>query len=278
MFFGNKGEVQALKEEINKGKKEKDELKKRVEELSKTNKQLKDENDNLSKKVVKLENGKKVVEFNDYKEISKEVNNIFNGFLEQDKWIADNISQISGIGKKIKELAKSASSNMELLAEAPSNNNSAINQYTYSFEELLNKIKSIENISGQISSIASQTEMLSLNASIESARAGEAGKGFTVVADEIKKLATNTTSLLSNIQKTVEEIYYLTNKAKEQAENLNKGQSSTVIVSNEAQKSFEKVCEEVEVITKKINEIKDVGEKHLVLGRDIVNKVKSIGK
>ena len=278
MFFWNKGEIQALKDEINKEKKEKEELKKRLEELSKTNKQLKDDNDNLSKKVVKLENGKKVVEFNDYKEISKEVNNIFNGFLEQDKWIVDNISQISGIGKKIKELAKSASSNMDLLAEAPSRNNSAVNQYTYSFEELLNKIKSIENISGQISSIASQTEMLSLNASIESARAGEAGKGFTVVADEIKKLATNTTSLLSNIQKTVEEIYYLTNKAKEQAENLNKGQSSAVVVSNEAQKSFEKVCEEVEVITKKINEIKEVGEKHLVLGRDIVNKVKAIGK
>lgn len=278
MFFRNKEEVQSLKEELNKIITEKEELKKKAEELEKINKRLKDENDGLNKKVVKLESGKKVIEFNDYKEISKEVNSVFNEFLEQDKWMIEHIAQINNIGSKIKDMARSASRNMDSLAEVSTGTNSAVNQYNYSFEELLNKVKSIENISGQISSIASQTELLSLNASIESARAGEAGKGFTVVADEIKKLAINTTTLLSNIQRTVEEVYNLTNKAKELAQNLNKGQSSAVIVSKEAQKSFDKVCEEIEVIDNRIKEIKGVGEKHIALGRDIVNKVKSLGK
>lgn len=66
--------------------------------------------------------------------------------------------------------------------------------------------KQVADITQQIFSISSQTNMLALNASIESARAGEAGRGFAVVADQIRVLAEHTRTLTENIQNIVREL------------------------------------------------------------------------
>lgn len=70
--------------------------------------------------------------------------------------------------------------------------------------EKAQKIGEISKLAQQISAIASQTNLLSLNASIEAARAGEAGRGFAVVAEEIRQLASQTEQTTGDIKRVVE--------------------------------------------------------------------------
>lgn len=82
----------------------------------------------------------------------------------------------------------------------------AQNEASKNVDILAEKSISIGEISKTISEIATQTNLLSLNASIEAARAGEAGKGFAVVANEIKKLSEETAVSTERIIQIIQEI------------------------------------------------------------------------
>ena len=105
---------------------------------------------------------------------------------------------------------QSASERVKASANKANEEKEKMNDLLMEMEHITDISKEIGNIITDIEDIASQTNLLSLNASIEAARAGEAGKGFAVVADQIGKLAADSAKSAVNtrdlIDKTLVEI------------------------------------------------------------------------
>lgn len=145
--------------------------------------------------------------------------------------IAENVTQLAGVAAETKndgdsvdikmretvEVSEKGRMDMEHVSEALNNIELSIR----SLEEAVNKVgsasKEIVDIIKLIGDIADETNLLSLNASIEAVRAGEAGRGFAVVASEIGSLAKNSTESVEHITQLITEINKLVEDAVSQA-------------------------------------------------------------
>ncbi|MCQ5164960.1 methyl-accepting chemotaxis protein [Clostridium sp. AM27-31LB] len=120
------------------------------------------------------------------------------------------IDTVVDMAEDTAKVTQNASARVKASANKANEEKEKMNELLMEMEHITEISKEIGNIITDIEDIASQTNLLSLNASIEAARAGEAGKGFAVVADQIGKLAADSAKSAVNtrdlIDKTLVEI------------------------------------------------------------------------
>lgn len=175
---------------------------------------------------------------NNMKDTDRAVDEMANGatmLAQETQSASENVIEIGNMIDKVndntEELAKDAD-NMKELGENAENilrqliagqkemvtHIGAVNDKTHEANKAAGKISEVVNL---ITEIASQTNLLSLNASIEAARAGEAGRGFAVVAENIKQLAEQTTSSAADIQDIIHDLEQKSDETVEKTEAVN---------------------------------------------------------
>ncbi|MDR1073964.1 MAG: methyl-accepting chemotaxis protein [Treponema sp.] len=160
--------------------------------------------------------------------------------------------------------------NVNELADASEGGRGGLQEVAQNIQEIARESEGLLEINAVMENIASQTNLLSMNAAIEAAHAGEAGKGFAVVADEIRKLAENSGEQSKTISQVLKRI-------KDSIDKISKSTEAVLL-------KFEAITDGVSTVADQEAEVRNameeqgVGSKNILEATGLVNDVTQIVK
>ena len=160
------------------------------------------------------------------------------------------IDQVSGQFVQVKEeIAQSVGQVQDRVGDLKDSSlevESHFGEMRATFDDFQAAVKEIKSCTGKIISIAEQTNILALNASIEAAKAGEQGKGFAVVAVEVKRLSDQIKTLVGEVNRSISDVEHGTERLSDSIGNSQEALGQSIGKVNETYEMFDKITEAAE--------------------------------
>ena len=190
--------------------------------------------------------------------------------------IASNAQSTSSLSKQTSQIALEGNQAVQLSVSQMDSIQNTMGQLANSISEMEDKSKEIERIVDVITEIAEQTNLLALNAAIEAARAGEHGRGFAVVADEVRKLAEQSSRSAGQIAELVSTIKNYTHHVVESMEvGVNEVDEGMRVVHSAGQ-LFNDIKQNIDEVANQVQEISAASQQISVGTEQVVHSIQGI--